>query len=96
LIETPPPRDAEGRASRARAEEESSHDLPGPSGRACAKSAYSHVLPGMGESAASTVASLILGGEATGETGRDKPLTSRRQAPARGEEVKCEPAVQAG
>ena len=31
---------------------------------------YSHVLPGMDESAASTVASLILGGEATGETGR--------------------------
>ena len=31
---------------------------------------YSHALPGMDESAASTVASLILGGEAAGETNR--------------------------
>jgi integrase len=31
---------------------------------------YSHVLPGMDERAAATVASLILGEEAAGETGR--------------------------
>jgi integrase len=56
---------------------------------------YSHVLPGLDEQAAGTVARLILGESgARQEPSVDKALTTGRQAPDRGEEVKGETAGQ--
>jgi integrase len=57
---------------------------------------YSHVLPGLDEHAAGTVARLILGDDQPPARPIDKPLTTGRTAPSRGEEVKHEPPGQRG
>ena len=58
---------------------------------------YSHVLPGLDEHAAGTVARLILGDDNQSPVRPiDKPLTTGRTAPSRGEEVKRDRAGQRG